>query len=742
MAQFVDWDLAAATAGALSKSGPAVSYDEATQVVAELRTLTDEAAGHVAAYTGLTSQVDVPPVRVVDRKDWAAVNIAGLKQVIVPLVSRLSGDKQPGAFADAIGSRVTGVQAGTVLAYLSGRVLGQYEVFSGDPGQLLLNAPNIVEVERKIERRPARLPALGLPARGDPPHPVHRGAVDARLLPRRGRRRSSTPRRAAASTSSSGCAAAWPRCPTRCATRTAASSVLDIVQTPAQKAVLDRLTALMTLLEGHAEFVMDGVGPEVIPTVESIRAKFNQRRESGNPLEKAIRRLLGIEVKMRQYAEGRKFVHGVVERVGMAGFNKIFGSPLTLPRLDELGDPDAWVARVHGPVGRPRRLSRRWRRIPPPVAAVRLAVRRALRRAAGRVAGAGGLLGRGRFAGAGRGRPRSSRPGSACGRAGHRRPRAAGRVGRAGRGGGRLGRRPASTRSRWPRSTVAGRPAARRRRPGRPVRGAGRRGRRRCGAPAVLLGHTRDDQAETVLLALARGAGPRGLAGMPVRGDGVCSSGRCWTSRRADTRKACAALGLTAWDDPHNTDPAYARSRVRADALPALVAALGPGGGRQPGPDGRAAGRRQRARWTRSPRRRWPPPVPPTRVWRVGVAGRAAAGDPRPGCCTPGPASWARPAARCRTGTSPRSTRWSPTGTARARPRCPAASGWPAGRAARPGATSVTVVTRRVAAGHCGRTGPYPRFAASTAAPAPRQPSYGRLRPWLRAPGTTPTSTA
>jgi coenzyme F420 biosynthesis associated uncharacterized protein len=120
------------------------------------------------------------------------------------------------------------------------------------------------------------------------------------------------------------------------------------VQTPAQKAVLDRLTALMTLLEGHAEFVMDGVGPEVIPTVESIRSKFNRRREGGNPLEKAIRRLLGIEVKMRQYAEGRKFVHGVVERVGMTGFNKIFDSPLTLPRLDELGDPDAWVTRVHG----------------------------------------------------------------------------------------------------------------------------------------------------------------------------------------------------------------------------------------------------------------------------------------------------------------------------------------------------------------------------------------------------------
>jgi tRNA(Ile)-lysidine synthase len=94
-------------------------------------------------------------------------------------------------------------------------------------------------------------------------------------------------------------------------------------------------------------------------------------------------------------------------------------------------------------------------------------------------------------------------------------------------------------------------------------------------AAAVLLGHTRDDQAETVLLALARGAGPRGLSGMPHR-KGVFVRPLLDVSRE-DTRKACAALGLAAWEDPHNTDPAYTRSRVRADALPALVAALGPG---------------------------------------------------------------------------------------------------------------------------------------------------------------------
>ncbi|GAB7049578.1 zinc-dependent metalloprotease [Catenuloplanes indicus JCM 9534] len=347
MTQFVDWDLAAATAGALGKSGPRVTYDEAAAVVADLRRLTDEAAGHVAAYTGLTSQVDHPPVRVVDRRDWAQVNIEGLRSVIAPLIGKLTGDKAPSAIADALGSRVTAVQAGGVLAYLSGRVLGQYEVFSGEHGRLLLVAPNIVEVERKLGADPRdfrlwvalhevthRTQFTAVPwMRGYFLEQVQ-AFVDASQssedpLVERLRRAVTTLSDAVRDPESR-------------------SSVLDLVQTPAQKEVLDRLTALMTLLEGHAEFVMDGVGPEVIPSVETIRARFNRRREAGNPLEKAVRRLLGVDVKMRQYAEGRTFVYGAVERVGMAGFNKIFESPATLPRVDELSDPDAWVKRVVG----------------------------------------------------------------------------------------------------------------------------------------------------------------------------------------------------------------------------------------------------------------------------------------------------------------------------------------------------------------------------------------------------------
>ncbi|HEX6498819.1 MAG TPA: zinc-dependent metalloprotease [Micromonosporaceae bacterium] len=346
--QFVDWDLAATTAKTLGKSGPEVTYAEAAAVVAELRQLTDEAARHVLEYTGLTPMVTHPPVRVVDRGDWASVNIAGLSQVVAPLVEQLTEGKEPGGLSVSIGSRLTGVQAGTVLAYLSGRVLGQYEVFSTDPGQLLLVAPNIVDVERRLGARPRdfrlwvclhevthRTQFTAVPWMRAHFLSEVQAFVDASHLT--GEQLADRLRRGLSAIAES------VRDPD------SRVSVLDLVQTPAQKAVLDRLTALMTLLEGHAEFVMDGVGPEVVPSVDQIRSRFNQRRESANPIERVVRRLLGIDVKLRQYAEGRKFVHHVVERVGMDGFNKIWQSPLTLPRLSELPDPDTWIARVHGP---------------------------------------------------------------------------------------------------------------------------------------------------------------------------------------------------------------------------------------------------------------------------------------------------------------------------------------------------------------------------------------------------------
>jgi coenzyme F420 biosynthesis associated uncharacterized protein len=118
--------------------------------------------------------------------------------------------------------------------------------------------------------------------------------------------------------------------------------------------VLDRLQALMTLLEGHADQVMDAVGPKVVPSVAEIRAKFDTRRAGGSPLDRVVRRLLGLDLKLQQYRQGRAFVRAVVAEVGVDGFNTVWSSPDTLPTRVELVDPPAWMERVLAHVRRSR----------------------------------------------------------------------------------------------------------------------------------------------------------------------------------------------------------------------------------------------------------------------------------------------------------------------------------------------------------------------------------------------------
>ncbi|WP_018352300.1 zinc-dependent metalloprotease [Longispora albida] len=338
MTQFVDWELAAATAARLGGSGPRVTYTEAAETVTELRRLADEAAGHVEEFTGLRCPPDLPPIRVVDRADWAQANIDGLKNLFGTLVPRMV-NQEPGLLTSLVGSKLTGAQAGTVLAFLSGKVLGQYEVFSGAPGQLLLVAPNITEVQQQLgaDPRDFRLWVC-----------LHEVAHRVQFTAVPWMRGHFLGEIQAFADASQGDTEAFGERMRKAFSALSDDSVnlLDAVQTPEQKKVVARLTALMTLLEGHAEFVMDGVGPQVVPSVEEIRAKFTARRSAANPIEKFIRRLLGIDAKLKQYTEGRKFVSAVVGEVGMAGFNKVFESPLTLPRTEELADPAAWIARV------------------------------------------------------------------------------------------------------------------------------------------------------------------------------------------------------------------------------------------------------------------------------------------------------------------------------------------------------------------------------------------------------------
>src|SRR5690606_16079307 len=126
-------------------------------------------------------------------------------------------------------------------------------------------------------------------------------------------------------------------------------SLLQVFQSDEQSEIMDRITAVMSLAEGHGDYVMDAVGPEVVPSVAEIRRRFQRRREGANRIDRIIRQLLGLDLKMKQYEEGAAFVRKVVAQVGMADFNRVWESPETLPTLAEIRDPDAWIARVVRP---------------------------------------------------------------------------------------------------------------------------------------------------------------------------------------------------------------------------------------------------------------------------------------------------------------------------------------------------------------------------------------------------------
>jgi coenzyme F420 biosynthesis associated uncharacterized protein len=299
-------------------------------------------------------------VAVVDRPGWIRANVDGFRVVLDPLVAHLREEGRapaPGSMVATVGSRFTGVQAGLILAYLAGRVLGQYELFlPPDPaapddaapaGRLTLVAPNIVMVERELgvnshdfrrwvclHEETHRTQFTAVPwLRGYVQQQMSDFLLASELDPATilNRLRSAADAVAGAVRGNGH-----------------GDSLIEALQTPRQREILDRLSCVMTLVEGHGDYVMDAVGPQVVPTVADIRAKFNARRSSAGRVEQTIRRILGIDLKMKQYAQGSRFVQTVVREAGMDVFNRVWTSPETLPVKDELEDPHRWLARVGG----------------------------------------------------------------------------------------------------------------------------------------------------------------------------------------------------------------------------------------------------------------------------------------------------------------------------------------------------------------------------------------------------------
>lgn len=346
----IDWGLAERVAS-LSGGGTGDTSPLAVDVPA----IAADAAERVIAYTGLTPAVALPEAEPVGRPAWRAANYASFDALLGPMVETAGKGLGPlrGPAVTAAGT-VLGAEAGAVTGLLGRRVLGQVDVRLLDPEaplRLLLVVPNLHAAALALKVDEAQLVRWvtvhemthAVQFTGVPWLREHLGSMIRELL------------ESASGTAADGERGSRPkpRLPgpeeLRAMVEQARSgSILQLVAGPERAALLERVQSIMSLIEGHAEHVMDAAGAAVLPDLEGLRAALKARREATGGFSpwKLLERLLGMELKMRQYAEGKRFCDAVVAASDVPTLHRAFAAPEFVPTAAELKDPEAWVRRV------------------------------------------------------------------------------------------------------------------------------------------------------------------------------------------------------------------------------------------------------------------------------------------------------------------------------------------------------------------------------------------------------------
>lgn len=344
----IDWDLAVRVGGLMSGSPGASGIDPGFVE----RTCRD-ALESVAAYSQMTPLGPVPPGELVDRREWIAANAASMSALLDPVAARIG--PRPGTVRDGvrlIGEATVTLEAGSMLGLLSRKVLGQYDmrIIEGEddpPPRLLFVAPNLAGA------------MAGFGADGDDflrwvalhevTHAVqfgsvpwlrdHLGGLAGQLVELLDP--ASAPQAKSVAGRVAGAAG-------RVARSLRDRDPVALVVGPAERLLVDRLQAAMSLVEGHAEHVMDRADPAGVPSLRRLRSAMLQRRASQGPLWRVLGKVLGLDLKVRQYEQGRAFCDRVVGAAGIDGLNLAWQSPESLPDLAEISEPELWLARVAG----------------------------------------------------------------------------------------------------------------------------------------------------------------------------------------------------------------------------------------------------------------------------------------------------------------------------------------------------------------------------------------------------------
>ncbi|MGI8712812.1 MAG: zinc-dependent metalloprotease [Solirubrobacteraceae bacterium] len=340
----IDWILAEKLAGYVAGKG------DAPTPRSNLQALATEAERRVVRYTELQPARPLPPAEGVDRREWVRANVAAMRQLMDPVLDRAGeslGPLRP-AVSLAMGVVVT-TEVGIVLGYLAQRVLGQYELVLLEeapdrPPRLLFVLPNLGGAVRSFDAPEDEF--ITWVALHEVTHAVQFAGVPwlhghvaelVKELLQSAELRIDTPRKL--------------RLPgvsgvKRVAGALRSGDLISIFTTATERDTLDRVQAVMAVIEGHAEHVMDAVAPDLLPSLPRLRASLDRRRKSQSGLSRLLAKVLGLELKLRQYEQGKFFCDSIVDVAGPEALLRVFSGPDELPTLAELIDPPQWLRRV------------------------------------------------------------------------------------------------------------------------------------------------------------------------------------------------------------------------------------------------------------------------------------------------------------------------------------------------------------------------------------------------------------
>lgn len=348
MGTVIDWGLAERVATAAAGEGPRAM----ASAQADLSAAAERSRGAVTAYTGLRPSEAIPAAEWVSRREWALTNLRSMRELITLAEARIDGSLAPGpagAALDAVAGRAVAVQLGGLLGLASRRVLGQYEMslLGGDsPPRLIFVGPNIDSATRELPGTPAEV--LEWVALHEVTHAVHFSSV-AWLGPHLGSLARTLLEETPLSLEGSELLGGARRAlgdPRGWLTELRRSDPVSLLAPPEARETIASVQATMALVEGYAEHVMDAAAGELGPRVEPLRAGMERRRRNRGPLARALAWLLGMEMKLRQYEQGKRFVDTVVEAEGIGGLNRAWSGPAALPSGTEIAAPEQWVRRV------------------------------------------------------------------------------------------------------------------------------------------------------------------------------------------------------------------------------------------------------------------------------------------------------------------------------------------------------------------------------------------------------------